>query len=225
MPAPTIVFDLDGTLVDTAPDLVDTLNVILAREGLPPVPFADARNMIGGGARLLIERGLKAEGRSGSVAEVDRMYGDFVAYYSDHLADRSLPFPGVVAAIERLAGRGCRFAVCTNKLEWLSVRLLGALDLSRHFAAVCGQDTFGVQKPNPEILLRTIQQAGGSPARSVMVGDSASDIDVARAAGVPVVAVDFGYTETPVSLLGPDRVIDHFDKLPAAVFELIGEQV
>jgi phosphoglycolate phosphatase len=222
MSAPTIVFDLDGTLVDTAPDLVDTLNVILSREGLPPVPFAAARNMIGGGARLLIERGLKAEGRLGSVAEVDRLYGDFVAYYADHLADRSLPFPGAVAAIERLAGRGCRFAICTNKLEWLSVRLLDALGLSRHFAAVCGQDTFGVQKPNPEILLRTIHQAGGSPARAVMVGDSANDIDVARAARIPVVAVDFGYTETPVSKLGPDRIIDHFDKLPAAVSDLIG---
>jgi len=224
MSAPTIVFDLDGTLVDTAPDLVDTLNFILAREGLPAVPFAGARNMIGGGARLLIERGLKAEGRLGGVAEVDRLYGDFVAYYSDHLADRSQPFPGAVAAIERLAARGCRFAICTNKLEWLSVRLLEALGLSPHFSAICGQDTFGVQKPNPEILLLTIRQAGGSPAQSVMVGDSANDIDVARAAKVPVIAVDFGYTETPVSLLGPDRIIDHFDKLPTAVFDLIGGQ-
>jgi phosphoglycolate phosphatase len=223
MSAPTIVFDLDGTLVDTAPDLVDTLNVVLAREGLPPVPFAAARNMIGGGARLLIERGLKAEGRLGSAAEVDRLYSDFVAYYSDHLADRSMPFPGAVAAIERLAGRGCRFAVCTNKLEWLSVRLLDALGLSPHFVAVCGQDTFGVQKPDPEILLRTIRKAGGDPGRAIMVGDSATDIDVARAASVPVVAVDFGYTETPVSLLGPDRIIDHFDKLPGAVFDLLGE--
>jgi phosphoglycolate phosphatase len=224
MSAPTVVFDLDGTLVDTAPDLVDTLNIVLSREGLPPVPFAVAREMIGGGARLLIERGLKAEGRAGSPREVDRLYDDFVAYYGDHLADRSLPFPGAVAAIEQLAARGCRFAVCTNKLERLSVSLLNALGLSPHFAAICGQDTFGVQKPAPEILLRTIKQAGGNPARSVMVGDSANDIDVARAAKVPIVAVDFGYTATPVSLLGPDRIIDHFDKLPEAVFDLLGEQ-
>jgi phosphoglycolate phosphatase len=223
MSAPIIVFDLDGTLVDTAPDLVDTLNVILAREGMPPVPFADARNMIGGGARVLIERGLKAEGRSGSKAEVDGLYGDFVAYYADHLADRSLPFPGAVAAMERLALGGCRFAVCTNKLEWLSLRLLDALGLSNRFAAICGQDTFGVQKPDPAILLQTIQRAGGTPARSVMVGDSINDIDVARAAGVPVVAVDFGYTETPVSQLSPDRIIRHFDELPSAVSDLLGE--
>jgi phosphoglycolate phosphatase len=223
MSAPTIVFDLDGTLVDTAPDLVDTLNVILAREGLPPVPFAMARNMIGGGARLLIERGLKAEGRSGTKAEVDQLYNDFVAHYADHLADRSLPFPGAVAAMDRLALHGCRFAICTNKLEWLSVRLLNALGLSARFAAICGQDTFGVQKPDPSILLQTIQRAGGIPARSVMVGDSINDIDVARAAGVPVVAVDFGYTETPVSQLGPDRIIAHFDELAGAVWDLLGE--
>jgi phosphoglycolate phosphatase len=222
MSAPTIVFDLDGTLVDTAPDLVDTLNVVLAREGLPPVPFAAARNMIGGGARLLIERGLKAEGRSGEPAEINRLYGDFVAHYGEHLADRSRPFPGAVEAIEHLAAHGYRLAVCTNKLEWLSVRLLDALGLSQRFAAICGQDTFGVQKPDPDILLRTIHKAGGNPSLAVMVGDSVNDIDVARAAKVPVVAVDFGYTETPVSHLGPDRIIDHFDKLPAAVFDLIG---
>jgi phosphoglycolate phosphatase len=222
MSAPIIVFDLDGTLVDTAPDLVDTLNVILAREGLAPVPFADARNMIGGGARTLIERGLKADGRAGNLAEVERLYTAFVTHYGGHLADRSLPFPGAEAAIEQLAARGYRFAICTNKLEWLSVRLLDALGLSRHFAAVCGQDTFGLQKPNPEMLLQTIRKAEGDVTRAVMVGDSRTDIDVARAARIPVIAVDFGYTETPVSELDPDLVIDSFDKLPAAVFGLLG---
>jgi phosphoglycolate phosphatase len=220
--APTIVFDLDGTLVDTAPDLVDTLNIILARESLPPVPFETARNMIGGGARTLIERGLQAEGRPGIAAEVDRLYKDFVAHYGEHLADRSQPFPGAIAAIEKLAARGCRFAICTNKLEWLSVKLLDALGISRHFAAVCGQDTFGMQKPNPQILLQTIRKAGGQSACAVMVGDSINDIEVARAAAVPVIAVDFGYTETPVSALNPDMIIGDFGKLPAAVDRLFG---
>jgi phosphoglycolate phosphatase len=220
--APTIVFDLDGTLVDTAPDLVDTLNIILAREGLPPVPFHTARNMIGGGARTLIERGLQAEGRPGIAAEVDRLYKDFVAHYGEHLADRSQPFPGAIAAIEELAARGCGFAICTNKLEWLSVKLLDALGISRHFAAVCGQDTFGVQKPDPQILLQTIRKAGGQSACAVMVGDSINDIEVARAACVPVIAVDFGYTETPVSALNPDVIIGDFGKLPAAVDRLFG---
>jgi phosphoglycolate phosphatase len=222
--APTIVFDLDGTLVDTAPDLVDTLNIILAREGLPSVPFDTARNMIGGGARTLIERGLQAKSRPGGVAEVDRLYKDFVAHYAEHLADRSQPFPGAIAAIEELAARGCRFAICTNKLEWLSVKLLDALGISRHFAAICGQDTFGVQKPDPQILLQTIRKAGGESGCAVMVGDSINDIEVARAAGVPVIAVDFGYTETPVSALDPDVVIGDFGKLRAAVDWLLGPQ-
>jgi phosphoglycolate phosphatase len=221
-PAPVVVFDLDGTLVDTAPDLVDTLNIILARESLPPVPFETARCMIGGGARTLIERGLQADGRVGDAAEVDRLYRDFVAHYGDHLADRSQPFPGVIAAIEELTAQGCRFAVCTNKLEWLSVKLLEALDISGHFAAICGQDTFGVQKPDPQILLQTISKAGGEAGRSVMVGDSITDIKVARAARVPVIAVDFGYTETPVTALNPDLIIGDFRKLPAAVGRFVG---
>jgi len=220
--SPLVVFDLDGTLIDTAPDLVDTLNLILAREGLPPVPFATARAMIGGGARMLIERGLAADGRASGREEVDRLYRDFVAHYGEHIADRSQPFPGLEAALDQLADAGWRFAVCTNKLEGLSVRLLDALGLTGRFEAVCGQDTFKVAKPHPDILLNTIGRAGGTPERAIMVGDSANDIDAARAAGVPVIAVDFGYTEVPVTRLGPDRIIDGFPKLPAAVFELTG---
>jgi phosphoglycolate phosphatase len=221
----TVVFDLDGTLVDTAPDLIETLNVVLAREGLPGVPFERARNLIGGGARVMIERGLQEEGRSCTPAEIDRLFRQFRQYYSAHIADRSRPFPGLETALESLAADGARFAVCTNKLEALSVQLLDALDLSRHFVAVCGQDTFGVQKPDPQMLLKTIRQAGGHPERAVMVGDSASDINAARAAGIPVVAVDFGYTEIPVTELKPDRVISGFDELPVAVRSLLAATV
>jgi phosphoglycolate phosphatase len=218
----TIVFDLDGTLVDTAPDLVDTLNVVFAGEGLPPVPFAVARNLIGGGARRMIERGLGAEGRSCSPSEIDRLFGQFIDHYAAHIADRSRPFPALEAALDSLAADGARFAVCTNKLESLSVKLLEALGLAWRFQAICGQDTFGVQKPDPEILRQTIGRAGGSPQAAVMVGDSANDIDTARATGVPVVAVDFGYTEIPVARLGPDRVISHFAELPEVVRGLFG---
>jgi phosphoglycolate phosphatase len=219
--APTVVFDLDCTLVDTAPDLVATLNVIFAREGLPPIAFDAARNMVGGGARLMIERGLTAEGRKLPKAEVDRLVREFIDYYAAHIADHSLPFPGLDAALDALAARGCRFAVCTNKLEWLSVRLLDALGLSARFVAVCGADTFGMQKPNPELLRRTIGRAGGEIDAAVMVGDSISDIATARAAGTPVIAVDYGYTETPVGELGADRVIGALHDLPEAVFELL----
>src|SRR5262249_21261688 len=148
MHGPTIIFDLDGTLVDTAPDLVQTLNVVLGREGLPPLAYDDARLLVGGGARRMIERGFAKEGKTRSAADLDRMFGDFIAYYSDHVADHSRVFPGVVEALDTLAARGCRLAVCTNKLEWLSVRLLTALGLADRFAAICGQDTFKVPKPH-----------------------------------------------------------------------------
>jgi phosphoglycolate phosphatase len=219
---PTIIFDLDGTLVDTAPDLVETLNVVLVREGLAPIAYDDARRMVGAGARRMIERGLASGGKARTGADLDRMFADFIAYYADHVADQSRPFPGVEAALDTLAARGCRLAVCTNKLEWLSVRLLGALGLADRFAAICGQDTFAVQKPHPDALRGTVQRAGGSVHRAVMVGDSLTDIATAHAASVPIVAVDFGYTDIPVAQLAPDKIISHFNALAdsiAAVLE------
>jgi len=220
MAALTVVFDLDGTLIDTAPDLVDTLNVVFAHEGLPPVEYGVARNLIGGGARRMIESGLRMDGRPASAEVVDRMFADFIAHYAAHIADRSRPFPGLEAALDRLAGRGCQFAVCTNKLERLSRLLLDALDLTRRFITICGQDTFGIQKPDPDILRRTIAASGGVLARSIMVGDSGTDLATARAAGIPMVAVDFGYSDPPVAHLNPDRLISHFDQLTAAVLAL-----
>jgi phosphoglycolate phosphatase len=218
----TIVFDLDGTLIDTAPDLIDTLNVILAQEHLPAIPYTTARNMIGGGAKVLIERALAAEGRA--AGEIDRLYKAFIAHYAAHIADRSRPFPKLEVTLEGLAAAGHQLAVCTNKLEWLSVRLLRTLKLAQHFAAICGQDTFGVQKPDPEVFRRTVLRAGGEPARAVMVGDSGTDIRTARAAKVPVVAVDFGYTEVPIGTLDPDRIISSFTELPAAIVALTAER-
>jgi phosphoglycolate phosphatase len=216
----TLVFDLDGTLVDTAPDLIDTLNFTLTRHGLPAVRFEAARPLIGGGARGLIERALAAEGRDCSTAGVDELYDAFVAYYAEHVADRSRPFPGVEAVLDRLAAGGHRLAVCTNKLEWLAVRLLDALELSVRFAAICGQDTFGIQKPNPQVFRATVMRAGGEPAHAVMIGDSPTDIRTARAAAVPIIAVDFGYTDVPIASLGPDRLISSFAQLPAAIDDL-----
>jgi phosphoglycolate phosphatase len=217
MLAPTIVFDLDGTLIDTAPDLVDTLNVVFAREGLPPVPYETARNLIGGGARMMIARGIEADGGTVAPAKLEQLFADFIAHYAEHIADRSRPFPGLVEALDALAGDGCRFAVCTNKLERLSVLLLKQLALADRFEAICGQDTFGVQKPDPEMLRRTVAAAGGSLQGSIMIGDSATDIRTARAAGIPVIAVDFGYSERPVSEFAPDTIISHFAQLPEAV--------
>ncbi|HEX2216377.1 MAG TPA: HAD family hydrolase [Xanthobacteraceae bacterium] len=221
MPLPVIAFDLDGTLVDTAPDLIATLNAVFADKGVPPVSYDDAREMIGGGVKVLLERGLTAQGLAFTPPDLDHLYSIYLDHYAAHIADRSRPFPGLLPALDRLAERGFRLAVCTNKLEWLSLRLLDALDLASRFAAICGQDTFGVPKPDPEMLRQTILRAGGDPGCALMVGDSATDIDTARSAGIPIIAVDFGYTETPVSLLNPDRIIGHFDELPGAVDELL----
>ena len=221
MPAPVIVFDLDGTLVDTAPDLIATLNVVLRECGATPVAFDAARGMIGGGVKILLERGLASQGFTYTPADLDRLYADYLKRYTAHIADLSRPFPGAIAALDRLTARGFRLVICTNKLEALSVRLLEALGLASRFAAICGQDTFGIAKPDPEMLRRTILKVGGHPTDAVMVGDSVTDIDTARAAGIPVIAVDFGYTETPVALLGPDRVISHFDALPAAIEDIL----
>jgi phosphoglycolate phosphatase len=219
-PAPILVFDLDGTLVDTAPDLVATLNIILTRDGFEPVPYDDARTMIGGGAKAMLERALRKRDGSVTAADLDRMFSAFIEHYAAHIADDSRPFRGAEAALDQLADDGFIFAVCTNKLEWLSRRLLDALDLTKRFAFICGQDTFSVKKPDPEVLRLTVARSGGDIATAVMVGDSATDIDTARAAGIPVIAVDFGYTEIPVSELKPDAIISRFEALPAAITTL-----
>lgn len=217
----TLVFDLDGTLVDTAPDLIDTLNVVFEHEGLPRVPYDEARALIGGGAKAMIIRGLAAEGRSVSPAQVQKLLADFIEHYSAHIADRSRPFPGVEGMLEQLAAEKHCLAVCTNKLEKLSVKLLETLGLARHFAVICGQDTFGVQKPDPMMLRKTIAAAGGQASDAIMIGDSETDVRTARAAAIPIIAVDFGYTARPVAEFGPDRIISRFTDLPAAIAELV----
>jgi len=222
--APTLVFDLDGTLVDTAPDLIDALNFVLEREGLPAVPLQAARTMIGAGARKLIERGLELEGRAASTVDINRMTADFIEYYAAHIADGSRPFDGLEIALDELSARGFRFAVCTNKLEWLSKRLLDELGLSTRFAAICGADTFGVAKPDPAILQQTVSRAAGKMSSTIMVGDAGTDIGVARRAGVPVIGVSFGYTDVPIVELKPDRLIHHMRDLPSAVESLAALQ-
>jgi phosphoglycolate phosphatase len=219
--ARTVVFDLDGTLVDTAPDLIGALNFVLGREGLPPVPLLSARNLIGAGARRLIERGLELEGRVTDLDDITRLLRDFIDYYAAHIADASRPFEGLEDALDELHALGYRFAVCTNKLEWLSKLLLDRLGLSARFSAICGADTFGVAKPDPAILRQTVARAGGTLSHAIMVGDAGPDIGVARRAGVPVIGVEFGYTEVPMADLKPDRLIDHMRQLPAAVEALM----
>jgi len=220
---PIVVFDLDGTLAETAHDLVATLNMLLVREGFPRLPLTAARPMVGAGARALIQRGFSANGEELSAPRLDLLLREFLAHYEEHIVDETTLFPGALSALDRLAEEGFRLAVCTNKPERLSRVLLSRLGVANHFAAICGRETFPVFKPDPAALLLTIDAAGGDSRRAVMVGDSRTDVTTARNARVPVVAVDFGYTDTPVVELAPDRVISHFDDLWGAVESLRNE--
>jgi phosphoglycolate phosphatase len=220
-PAPIVVFDLDGTLIDTAPDLIGTLNLVFAEEGLPAIALDQARSLVGAGIRPLIERALVQQDRNLPTEEVDAMFARYIRHYQDHIADQSRPYPGLEDCLDRLVEDGFRLAVCTNKYESLSLRLLDALGLTQRFAAICGQDTFPMKKPDPETLRLTIARAGGDFARAVMVGDSETDVRLARAASIPVIGVDFGYTPIPMAEMAPDRLIGHFDGLRRAVMELV----
>jgi phosphoglycolate phosphatase len=212
-----LVFDLDGTLVETAPDLVATLNTILTGAGAKPVPYEKARSLVGGGARTMIERGLAYSGLTRPPADIEEMFEAFLAHYEAHIADASALFPGVTAALDRFEAAGWKFAVCTNKLEHASILLLQTLGVAQRFRAICGKNTFPVSKPDGDALIMTLARAGGTRERTIMVGDSKTDIDTARNAEIPVVAVDFGYTEQPIETFAPDRIISHFDQLWDAV--------
>lgn len=211
--APILVFDLDGTLADTACDLIATLNILLHREGLSPVGRESARSLVGAGARALIERGFTLAGAPLTNAEADRLVKEFLAHYESHIADETQLFPGVECALKRFVEAGFALAICTNKPEGLARLLLKKLSAAEYFSAICGRGSFDVYKPDPLMLHLTIESAGGDPARAVMVGDSKTDIDTAKNAGVPIIAVDFGYTDIPIEKLEPDRVISHFDEL------------
>lgn len=215
-----IIFDLDGTLVDTAPDLHGALSAALAGAGRPDLPLAAVRPMIGDGAAKLVERGLTATGGVPGPAALAAGIDAFMAHYARHLADLSRPYPGVVDCLERFRQAGALLGVCTNKPYGFSVDLLDQLDLGHYFAAVLGGDSLDVRKPDAGHLDATRHAMGAAESAAVMVGDSANDVAVARAAGLPVVAVSFGYTAIPAAELGADAVIDTFAELPPTLAAL-----
>lgn len=220
MPPPfpeTVVFDLDGTLIDTAPDLTAALNAVMVREGRPAVPLDDVRNMVGRGARVLIERAMAASGGQALERDIKELVEHFLEHYDANIAVASRPFEGAEALVRRLAARGHRIGICTNKPEALSLKLMSALNLRDLFPVILGADSRPYRKPDPRHLLDTIADLGGRAGSAVLIGDSETDVATARAAHVPIVLVSFGYTETPVHELGADAVIDHFDDLEAAL--------
>lgn len=216
----TIVFDLDGTLAETAPDIIAVLNMILERESLAPVPVSAARILVGAGARALIQRGFELHKAPLSAERLEELFELFLVLYADNVAHKSHLFPGVEAALDELAGAGHILAVCTNKPERHSRMLLDALGILDRFAALAGRDTFPMSKPDPRHLTMTVELAGGDSSRAVLVGDSRTDVMTAKAAGLPVIAVPFGYSDVPVVELEPDLVIEHFDDLPSAIRRL-----
>jgi phosphoglycolate phosphatase len=216
-----IAFDLDGTLVDTAPDLLGTLNVLLAEEGLPRLPLDEARPFIGRGARWLIQRGFEAAGAHLHPTKTASLFDRFIPHYFAHIADESRPFPGCEAALDALSAAGARLSVCTNKPTGLSVALLETLGLAPRFAAIVGADSVPAMKPDPRHLAAAVEAAGGTLERSILVGDSATDATTARAANAGLILVDFGYTDVPAAELAPDVLISHFDELPDACMRLL----
>jgi len=258
MAAPILVFDLDGTLIDTAPDLLDSLNHCLRAARVPEAKAEEMRMLVGSGSRAMIARAFANHGRPLTESELDSLQALFLEHYAARMPGRSRPFPGVIEALARfrlteseldslqalflehyaarMPGRSRPFpgviealarfreagfiaAVCTNKLEHLSRKLIGELELDGAFEVICGADTFPYRKPDPRHLTDTILRAGGDPERALMIGDSRTDIDTAKTAGIPVVAVDFGYTDQPVHVFEPDRIISHFDELTVDLAE------
>lgn len=205
-----VIFDLDGTLVDTAPDLWRATNHCLSLHGRREVTLAEVRKFVGHGARKLIARGLAATGEALGHDDVETLYGEFVAYYGDNIAIGSEPFPGCLALLDRLKAEGISLGVCTNKLEGLSIKLIDALGMSAYFGAIIGPDTIGIAKPDPAPYREALKRMKSETSRSLLVGDSETDVLTARAAGVPVIGVTFGYTPQPIETFRPDALVDDF---------------
>jgi phosphoglycolate phosphatase len=221
----TIVFDLDGTLIDTAPDLAAATNHALGAVGLEPVSVAELRPYIGHGSKAMIAAGLRLKGRPVGEHELTHLHDHFLEFYAGNVAVDSRPYEGVLELLDALSAAGARLAVCTNKVERLSKLLLAELGLADRFGAIAGRDTFDVCKPAAGHLIGTIALARGRPDRAVMVGDSEVDFATAEAAQVPAIAVTFGYSPRPVRALaqamGLDAVIDHYREFPSALARVL----
>lgn len=217
----TIAFDLDGTLVDTAPDLVGTLNTVLAEQGLPTLGYLEVRTMVGAGAWALVKRGFAAAGEPLGEERKDAFLGRFVEIYESRIAAESQLFPGCIEALDALAAAGARLTVCTNKYSRGADLLIEALGMSRHFHAVVGPDRAPAAKPDARHIAAAVAAAGGTLDRCVMVGDSLTDFNAARATGVPVLLVPFGYSDPPAATLAADAFCEQWKDIPTACARLL----
>jgi phosphoglycolate phosphatase len=223
MTKPILVFDLDGTFADTAPDLLDSLNHCLASADLPPADPRDLMKYVGHGGRVMIDRAMSARGKTITRDQLEALMAAFVADYEAGMPGKTKVFDGAMNALNRFTAAGYIHAICTNKFEAMSRKLLDGLGVAGRFEAICGQDTFPYKKPDPRHLIETIRLAGGDIENSIMIGDSVTDIDTAKAAGIPVIAVSFGYSDRPVAEYEPTHIIHHFDELDLPLVQRILE--
>ena len=219
-PFQIVGFDLDGTLVDSNRDLTPALNHALVTAGRIAVPPEAVRNFVGGGTAMMLTRALEFTGGPLPDDEFQAMLGELLTYYEAHIADHTVPYPGCLDALDALAGRGCKLAVITNKLEVFSRKLLDALGMAERFEVILGGDTLGPgrAKPAPDMIDTAILMCGGGTF--AMVGDSSYDVRAAKNAGMPVVALSFGYNDMPAEQLGADAVIDGYEQLIPALERL-----
>ncbi len=215
---PELVFDLDGTLIDSVPDLHTCINRLLDSEGRRLLEIPEVTRMVGDGVPALVRRAYEATG--GMPDDFEDRVERYLALYGAALADKTVPFPGVAETLERLQKAGHRMAVCTNKPYGPTMEILEALGLAPFFSAVAGGDSLPVRKPDPGHLLGTLEMLDSGPDRAVMIGDSLNDIQVAVKAGVRSIAVSYGYRRQPVEELGADIIIDSFSDIPEALAEL-----
>ena len=220
MPSPALIFDLDGTLVDTAPDLLGATNAVMAAKGLPLIPPLTLRHMVGFGARSLIEQAMEAAGRSLQPEELAPLVDIFLAHYRAHIADDSVLFPGVAETLTALKAGGARLAVLTNKPQELADQLLPLTGIRDFFAEVYGAGRMSYVKPDARIFHDVVRDIGGTDNGAVMIGDSITDLKTAQAANVPCILFSYGYTPIPARDLGADIVLDDFVALPAALARL-----
>ena len=216
----SVLLDLDGTLIDTAPDLVGTLNTVLVQAGRATLEVDRMRDLVSGGARGLMRTGFALTGEGLSDDEIEAWVPTFLDVYGTRLSSDSRPFPGVVETLATFRSADIKLAVCTNKPHKLANRLLDELDMSHWFDALLGGDSIDVRKPDPRHIIATLDAVAGKPSETVMVGDSIIDVAAARDAGVPVIIVSYGYGIEKARAAGADREIAKFDELPAAIAAL-----
>lgn len=210
-----VIFDLDGTLADTAADIATALNAVLALRNLPPIDDDDAvKRMIGDGSRILIERAFHTLGAALDEGESDRLLGPFIAAYPAGAGARSRPYPGVVDALERLKAAGVAMGVCTNKPQGPAELLVADLGIAHYFGALIGGDRLAVRKPHPDHLLAVLEKLAVDPSAAAMVGDGPQDVAAARNARMPVIAFASGYGTVAIDRLAADAIARSFADIP-----------